>query len=194
MGSECDSVSKALPDESAAVERCVDGRGFDDFIRRQYRELVQFLYGKLATRQDAEDAAQESLARLLRYRDSEPALAWQPLLYRIAINVAHDQRRKDTTHHRGEHVELGDRELAAPGRSPEEQAVHRQQVMLLRQAIRELPPKCQRVYLLRQSQGMSHAQIAQCCGISVKMVEKHLAAAMRLLRQKVGDSAAGTSA
>jgi DNA-directed RNA polymerase specialized sigma24 family protein len=39
---------------------------------------------------------------------------------------------------------------------------------------------------------MSHAQIAELCGISVKMVEKHLATALAQLRRKVGDSSTDT--
>lgn len=194
MGNEYGNLPDILPRKAAAAELCADEPGFDSFIREQYQGLVSFLRGRTATRQDAEDAAQESLARLLRYRESEPASAWQRLLYRIAINVAHDQHRKGVTHHRSDHVALCEHKLAAPSHSPEERAAHEQQVMLMRQAIRELPPKCQRVYLLRRGSGMSHAQIAQCCGISVKMVEKHLANAMKLLRRKVGDAVQGTSA
>ena len=193
MGNEYDRVSKALPGKSVAGLAYPGERGFDSFIREQYQGLVQFLRGRTATRQDAEDAAQESMAKLLRYRESEPESAWQRLLYRIAINVAHDQRRMDLTHHRSGHVALDEQNLVAPSHSPEELAVHEQQVMRMRRAIHELPPKCQRVYLLRRVHGMPHAQIAACCGISVKMVEKHLTHAMKTLRQKVGDPAAGTS-
>jgi RNA polymerase sigma-70 factor (ECF subfamily) len=36
--------------------------------------------------------------------------------------------------------------------------------------------------------GLSRAQIAERCGISVKMVEKHIATALAQLKRKVGDS------
>jgi RNA polymerase sigma-70 factor (ECF subfamily) len=39
--------------------------------------------------------------------------------------------------------------------------------------------------------GLSRAQIARRCGISVKMVEKHLATALAQLRRKVGDGTPG---
>lgn len=193
MGNEYFSVSKELPEASAVAEMCPDAQRFDTFIREQYHGLVQFLRGRTATRQDAEDAAQESLAKLLRYRESEPQSAWQKLLYRIAINVAHDQFRVAATHHSARHVPIEDQAIVAPGHTPEEQLDRAQQVARLRQAIHELPAKCQRVYLLKRVHGMSHASVAEHCGISVKMVEKHLANALVLLRRKVGESATEAS-
>lgn len=189
MDDKFDRASKTLPGEAAVDGLCADAADFDDFVREQYHGLVQFLRGRTASRQDAEDAAQESMVKLLRYRASEPQSAWQKLLYRIAINVAHDQFRSASSRHDAEHVALDEQALAAPERTPEERASHEQQLSRLRHAILALPPKCQRVYLLKRVHGMSHAEVASCCGISVKMVEKHLANALVMLRRKVGDSA-----
>ncbi|MBE1162435.1 RNA polymerase sigma factor [Dyella acidiphila] len=178
--------------ESPALEVRADAQSFEAFVRSQFRALVQFLRARTASEQDAEDAAQESMAKLLRYRDSEPPSAWKQLLYRIAVNVAHDQFRVSLTHHRKEHVALDGLDIAASDHDPEQRAVYEQQVARLSKAILELPPKCQRVYLLKRAHDLSHAQIAERCGISVKMVEKHLATALSQLRRKVGDSSTDT--
>jgi RNA polymerase sigma factor (sigma-70 family) len=178
--------------ESPAIDVRANAQHFDAFIRHQLRGLVQFLRARTASEQDAEDAAQESMTKLLRYRESEPPTAWKQLLYRIAVNVAHDQFRVALTHHRKEHVALDGMDIAATEHTPEQRAVYQQQVARLSKAIRELPPKCQRVYLLKRVHELSHAQIAERCGISVKMVEKHLATALVQLRRKVGDSPADT--
>ena len=162
--------------------------GFERFVRDQYRGLVQFLRRRTASDQDAEDAAQESLAKLLRYRESEPRDAWKPLLYRIATNVANDQHRTSTSHCSDDHLVLDGQVVVDPVHSPEERASREQEVALLSQAILALPPKCQRVYLLKRVHEMSHAQIAERCGISTKMVEKHLATAMVQLRKILGES------
>lgn len=165
---------------------------FEAFVRDQYHGLVTFLRRRTASVQDAEDAAQESMARLLRYHDSTPASAWQRLLFRIAINVAHDQYRVAVSHRANQHVSLDDTPLANPGLSPEERTDQNQQLATLRDAIRSLPPKCRKVYLLKRVYGMSHAEVASRCGISTKMVEKHLAKALAKLRCKVGTSAPET--
>ena len=192
MDNKRDGASSIPLPQITAVERCAEVRSFDAFIREQYRSLVQFLRRRTATEQDAEDAAQESMTKLLRYRESEPATAWKQLLYRIAVNVAHDQFRVAHTHCSRDHVALDGHDIADHEYSPEERAEYEQQVARLTQAILALPPKCQRVYLLKRVHGMSRAQIAARCGISVKTVEKHLATALAFLKRKVGDSSAGT--
>src|SRR3546814_4301510 len=78
----------------------------------------------------SQDAAQESLVRLARYRDKEPPDSWRPLLYRIAVNVAIDQQRIATTHRAAAHVPY-DRVLhAVPsgGLAPDER-LDRQQLL-----------------------------------------------------------------
>lgn len=176
-----------MPD-APAIDLHAETHGFETFLRSHFRGLLQFLRARTASEQDAEDAAQESMAKLMRYRESEPPSAWKQLLYRIAVNVAHDQYRVALSHHSKDHVALDGLEIAAGEYTPEQRALYDQQVARLTRAIAELPPKCQRVYLLKRVHGMSHAQIAQRCGISVKMVEKHLATALAQLRRKVGDS------
>ncbi|GLQ91465.1 RNA polymerase sigma factor [Dyella acidisoli] len=180
-----------LPDVPAIDVRA-NAHGFEVFLRSQFRGLLQFLRARTASEQDAEDAAQESMAKLLRYRESEPPSAWKQLLYRIAVNVAHDQYRVALSHHSKDHVALDSLEIAAGEHNPEQRALYDQQVARLTRAIMELPPKCQRVYLLKRVHGLSHAQIAERCGISMKMVEKHLATALTQLRRKVGDSSTET--
>src|SRR3546814_19074740 len=54
--------------------------GFEAFSREQQPALLQFLRLR-TTEEDARDIAQESLPRLLRYRDTAPASAWRPSPY-----------------------------------------------------------------------------------------------------------------
>lgn len=191
MGKEFDT---APPTEGmSSTGLCEQDAGFDVFLKTHHQGLVQFLRRRTATRQDAEDAAQESMTKLLRYRDTEPPEAWKRLLYRIAVNVAHDQHRMAVSRHSGGHVSLDDQDIAGAAFTPEEDASHAQQLARLTQAIQALPPKCQRVYLLKRVHNLSRAEVAERCGISVKMVEKHLATALLLLRKKVGDSTGGPS-
>lgn len=162
---------------------------FDGFIHEQYGELLRFLRRRTGGSQDAEDVAQESVFKLLRYRDSASVSEWRRLLYRIAVNSAHD-RFRDSRRHRAIAQAVAEvREVLPPERLPDEFAAHQQRLARLREAILQLPPKRQRVCLLRFAQGMTNAQIARRCGVSVKMVEKHLTKGLAALRRKVGDSA-----
>jgi RNA polymerase sigma-70 factor (ECF subfamily) len=189
MGGSQDNASFAPRAAPAADAREL---AFDAFVRAQRRPLLQFLRSRTATEQDAEDVLQESLARLLRYRDQESPEGWKALLYRIAANVACDQHRAAASRHSGDHVPLDDLPLVTDEHTPEQRAVYDEQVARLTRAILALPPKVQHVYLLKRVHGFSRAQIAAQCGISVKMVEKRIATAMALLRSKVGDSFSDT--
>jgi len=166
---------------------------FDGFITEQYGELLRFLRRRTNGPQEAEDVAQDSIFKLLRYRELAPAADWRRLLYRIAVNSAHDRfrdnRRQMTI---AQAVAEDGGESIPPERLPDEFAAYRQKLAWLREAILQLPPKRRRICLLRFSLGMTNAQIARCCGISIKTVEKHLTKGLAALRRKVGDSTAGS--
>lgn len=164
---------------------------FDGFIHEQYGELLRFLRRRTSGPQEAEDAAQDSIFKLLRYRELAPAADWRRLLYRIAVNSAHDRFRDNHRHLAIARAVAEDGGEAMPSeRLPDEFAAHQQRLAWLREAILQLPPKRQRICLLRFSLGMTNAQIARCCGLSIKTVEKHLTKGLEALRRKVGDSAA----
>jgi len=162
---------------------------FDRFVRESAPLLERFLSRLRVGPDDVQDVAQESIARLLRYRDSEPAEAWTALLYRIAINVARDRARRDRSAPRGESTE---HEAIAPDASPEQHASDQQALARVRDTILGLPPRCRAVYLMHRVEGLSYPEIARRCGISTKAVEKQMSNALRALRdarERAGDSA-----
>lgn len=181
------------PQMSGRRDGAFAGTGrFDRFVREQYRGLLRFLQIRTASHQDAEEVAQETIAKLLRYRSSTPDCEWRPLLYRIAVNAAHDKFREAQHRHADQEVALDDQPVVAQGDSPEAFAAHRQALDRVQGALLRLPSKCQRVCLLRLARGMTNAEIARHCGISIKMVEKHLAKGLEAIRRRVGDSGVGT--
>lgn len=157
--------------------------GFEVFVRTQYRALVKFLCRR-NSREDAEEIAQESIISLLGYREKGQVSDWRPLLYRIAVNHSIKHARREAPHRYGAGLDVEYVADTAP--SPEERAEQAQREQRLQDAILDLPPKCRKVYLLRHGYGLSHARIAERCGVSVKTVEKHLANAVLHLQRKVG--------
>lgn len=162
-------------------EREDNAERFERFLRERVPRLARFL-GRLRVRaEDAEDVAQESIARLLRYRDSEPPEAWAALLYRIAINVTRDRARRERQAPSGDAQDDALHSLATDD-SPEQHASDQQALARVREAILRLPPRCRAVYLMHRVDGLSYAEIARRCGVSVKAVEKHMSHALRELR------------
>jgi RNA polymerase sigma-70 factor (ECF subfamily) len=115
------------------------------------------------------------------------------MLYRIAINVANDLGRYQVTRREADRRSLEDVELICELPSAEREIQARQDVELLYQAIAELPPKCQQVFLLSRVRKMTYPEIARHCGISLKAVEKHISRALAICAQKVGGRTRSTS-
>jgi len=182
--------------ESSAVQTeagAADTSGaFDLFFRQQYAPLVQFLREHRRMGDEAEDLAQESLTRFLSYVDRQPRAAWKPFLYRIAINVVNDRLRRRRVRQALSQASPECLGIVADAPGADEVAAHLQQQSQLHAAIRALPPQCRQVYLLKLLRGMTNVQIAERCGISSRMVEKHLANALVQLHRRFGSLRADT--
>ncbi|MDR6841305.1 RNA polymerase sigma factor [Pseudoxanthomonas sacheonensis] len=174
-----------------AEEQYLDEEAFDAFARAQQSHLLCYFRSHLPSDEDAKDAAQESLMRLLRYRNSEPASTWRPLLFRIASNIVAEFFRRGAVRGLNKHVSLADEVLVSQVPSQEDLIEQGQREALLRSAIVALPPRCRQVYMLSRVDGLTYPQIAKHCGISVKTVEKHIIHALALLQQWVGGRADG---
>lgn len=172
-------------------ETGTDARRFEAFSHEQYPALLRFLRLRMRNEEDARDATQESLMRLMRYRDNVPDTDWRPLLYRIAVNVANEWFRRASARHFDKCVPLEDVELVSPEPTQEELIEREQQEALLEAAILALPVRCRQIYLLSRMQGMTYMQIATHCGISVKTVEKHMSQALAILYETVGKGVGG---
>ncbi len=163
-------------------------RAFERFLRDHYDMLLRFLRGRTASEHDAEDAVQESFVRLLRYRDAQAPEAWKPLMFRIAVNVAHDQSRQRLSRQRHDHMSVDSElleTLAVDIRSPERKLTAERELALVLQTIQRLPEKCRNIFLLSRFRGMSNREIAVRCGISVRMVEKQVTKALAACRHAV---------
>ena len=164
---------------------------FAAFLREERVPLCAFLRTRGASPEDAEDIAQDSMERLMRYQQ-HPLDELRLLLYRIARNRLADRGRSP---HVRQHLPLADQGMAneprATGPDPLHHAESEQMLGRLRQALTRLPERCREVYLLNRITGMSYSQIARHCGITTKTVEKHIARALQGLREDLGPGTSG---
>jgi RNA polymerase sigma factor (sigma-70 family) len=158
-----------------------------DLIRRHHNSLMHFLSRRLRVAEDAADVAQETYIRLLQYEGSREIHSPSSLLFRIAINVAHDLGRTEQTRQAGKQCQIDDLDLPSDQPTPEREISGQQDLAILYQAIADLPPKCQQAFLLSRVRHMTYPEIGRHCGISVKMVEKHISHALTVLLKKVGE-------
>jgi len=88
-------------DELALQAAGGDGAAFALLVDRQYDRLFGLCYRLTGTRADAEDLTQDICAalpaKLGLYRGQARVTTW---LYRVAVNAAHDRRRRRQTYAR----------------------------------------------------------------------------------------------
>ena len=180
------SADEALQD---AVRRLRAGGEAEEWFAvldaRLRPRLLAYFRADAASREDAEDLAQHTLARVLqgvgRLRAEESFMAW---LFTIARNVrrtALDHRR------RAARVVAGGLEMAGdppdPRPTPLEGGLEEERLAALRAAIAELPRQQKQCFLLRIDMELSYEEVAATLGLSVYTVRNHLALARKILRR-----------
>jgi RNA polymerase sigma-70 factor (ECF subfamily) len=80
-------------------------------------------------------------------------------------------------------------EIPAPGPSPQQDAVQREQIRKLREALQELPDQMRRCCVFRYEKDYKYQEIADLMGISIETVKAHLHQARKRLTARLGGAA-----
>jgi len=116
-----------------------------------------------------EDIVQETVLRLIDYRDKGPLVSIYALAFRIAGNLVVDRFRTERRYS-AEAVE----EPASPTALPDRVLAGRQELALLMQTLQAMPPLRREVIIRRRLHGQSCATIAKDLDLNPKAVEKHI--------------------
>ncbi len=145
---------------------------------------------------EALDAVQDAMLRLVRHYSAKPAEEWPPLFWGILRRRITDLQRRRAVRNRivvwtGRNVR-GDEELPAweapdLGPDPPRALASRQAFAAMSAAIRALPRRQQQAFLLRVLEGLDVADTARAMGCSAGSVKTHLSRAMDALRTQLED-------
>ena len=146
--------------------------------------LIRCLRGKLASREDAEDIAQEAYLRLLQAADRGLEIQ-NPKAYltTIAHNLLYHHYKA-----RGRSTITSDVDvdaLEAEDTDPESSTALAIRTDRINRAWRELSPKCQQALHLRWRKGLRVKEIANEMGLSHGMVKKYLAQGLAHFRRRL---------
>ncbi len=158
---------------------------------RYGRELHRYLARRLRRPADADDLAQEVYLRLLRRNRDEAVANPRAYVYRIASHVVSEFQSR--TAHGEDHVTFSSEAVEHLDRHPPEVAsedelaerLHLQRE--IQQALSQLPPTHQAIFLLHKRDGHSHEEIARKLEVSMHTVEKYLVQAKARLRAMTWD-------
>lgn len=162
---------------------------FDSALAEYQYELVNYLGKRLADREAVADLAQETMLRMMKYRDSPDIEDRRLMLFRIANNLVNEYHRARHRHHASAHIAY-DETVPLRSEQPAVESItdsRRAIELLLKHTIMQLPPKCRHAFMLSRFDDLSYSQIADRMDISVKMVEKHITKALLACRAAVGD-------
>jgi len=155
-----------------------DRRAFDAIYRRYHQDLFRFCLAMVGNSQDAQDALQNTMVKILRALPGEKRqIQLKPWLYRIARNEAVEtlRRRRDT-------AEL-EPEQTSSGQEIAQTAEDRERLRGLLADLEELPVRQRAALVMREMAGFDFPQIAEAFDSSADVARQTLYEARLSLRQ-----------
>ena len=185
------SVTVAASDESLVVAAQNGEHWAYVELCRRYRKLMFGIVQRITRNShDTEDILQDAWMRgFVHIRTFNGRAAFPTWLSRIAINSALMMIRKSHWRMEASLDDYGDLdvsvrlEIAEPLYGPEETLLRKERQLLVRKAIKSLPPRLRRVVELRQYIDASLKEMAAITGISVPAIKSRLVRAKRALRK-----------
>jgi len=148
------------------------------------RRLQAHVRGRVGHRQDAEDIAQESWARITAATQGDRAAIdnVRGYLFRIARNLIVDHRRRaaSTIEIKADEAVL-DR-VADPRPSPESALITRDELRRMDRIMAAMPARPREVFRLSRIEGLSFAEIGRKLGTSRQTVHEHMTRALLALQ------------
>ncbi len=152
------------------------------------KETIQSIYIGLRTSlaravmgivppREVEDIVQETYVRVCQVKHPEDIRQPRSYLFRTARNLALDYLKRSETKYT-EGMDEQDIDTLIDVRSGDdstfEQVASNEEFALFCEAVRHLPVKCRRVFVLKKVYGYTQIEIARKLDISIGTVEKHI--------------------
>ena len=153
--------------------------------------LILFLAARTRSMAAAEDLVQDLYVKIAALDPATEVRAAEPLLYRMAANLLVDQVRSQQRSLRRENRWRDDTRTTYAGEDvveepPADQVIiGRERARQLADAVAALPPQMGRAFRLNKLEGLTQAQTADKMGVSRKMVEQHIQAAVKALTRRL---------
>jgi len=190
-----------MPDDSQLLLDYARGGRLESLaalVDRHSKWLLAFLRGLLPTEADAEDAAQETWLKVIRFGASYRGGSVRAYLVRIARSVVADRFRRVGVPTVSLDAGEGEVQSVADGFSdgtlpPDEVFETRATAREIRTMVRELPPRMREVFLMRVEGELAFREIADQLEIPLGTALTWMRSATIRLRKAFGASAGARS-
>jgi RNA polymerase sigma-70 factor (ECF subfamily) len=138
---------------------------------------------------EVEDIVQETYVRVCKIQDAAQLESPKSFLFTTARNLAIDHtKRAETRLSDPLEPELENCGPLSTGvDSTFQQVASHEEFSLFCEAVRSLPPKCRRVFVLKKVYGLTQREISKELNIKESTVEKHIALGIRSCTKYVSD-------
>ncbi len=184
----------AMSDEEV-IERVHAGESalFEIVMRRHNQRIYRAARAILGDDGEAEDVMQDAYVRAYEHLGQfERRAKFSTWLTKIAVHEALARARRRKRYDRIDPIPAPDGEsmnrFESKDRDPEEQLFDREMNILLEKAVDSLPEDYRSVFMLREIEGMSTAETAECLEISEESVKVRLHRAKAWLRRRLDAS------
>ncbi|MCZ7647294.1 MAG: RNA polymerase sigma factor [Planctomycetota bacterium] len=164
-----------------------DEAAFDELAPLAGRMAYHLALRSVADTNLAEDISQEALVRLYRHvHEMEGLGAFKTWFYRVVLNLVHDHYRRSSR----KDAALGTLEelhaLEQKAREEPLTALERDTLRgALQEALASLDEKHREVFVLKEVEGLGHAEIAEMLGVPEGTVWSRLSYARKKLQEKL---------
>ncbi len=158
-------------------------RWFAEHLQVHEAMLRGWLHSRFPQIADFDDIIQEAYARVLAARAQRPLLAPKAFFFATARNLAYDHFRKSAVTLPNVLREFDELSVLDEAVDIPETVARNQEIELMTQAIQSLPDRCRQVLTLRNVYGLSHREIAEQLGLSIRTVEAHVTVGIKRCTQ-----------
>jgi RNA polymerase sigma-70 factor (ECF subfamily) len=182
---------QALSDEQI-VAQVVEGQTalFEVLMRRHNERIYRAARAIVRDDREAEDVMQQAYVNAYSHlRQFDRRAKFSTWLTRIAVNEALARVRRQGRYAPFDEEVAGDIMMSRQQADPERQAFARELGTLLESAVDALPDGARETFVLREVEGLSTAETAECLGVTEDVIKTRLSRARAALRRELFERA-----
>jgi len=169
-----------------------DTRAFDELVVRYREKVYRLSYKILRNEDDAAEALQDAFTSAFRgLKNFKAESTFSTWLYRVATNASLMKYRKRRDDHLSLEQSQSPQRDAEPmsipdwSQQPLEELLDAETQEVMEEGLRRLPEELRTVFILRDEEGYSNAEVAQMLDLTVAAVKSRLHRARIALRDRL---------
>jgi len=177
--------------QSGIIEKAKQGnyQAFEELMKHYRDRVFRLAYQLCGNKDDALDVCQEVFVKLFQslksYNSDYKFESW---LYRIVSNAVIDAHRRSSRHKGGSldaFAEQSNFEVTDKKTGPAEKAQTKELALMFRKVAELLPPNQRIVFVLKDLEGASSAEVAEAIQATEATVRSHLHAARKKIKETI---------